>query len=58
VRVQPLGADRYRVDCERDLRAEIARQLAPSVDLIGIHFAAPSLNEVYNRYFEEQRDAA
>src|SRR5437868_4220524 len=25
VRVQPLGADRYRVDCQRDLRAEIAR---------------------------------
>jgi ABC-2 type transport system ATP-binding protein len=58
VRVQPLGADRYRVDCQRDLRAEIARELAPRVELIGIHFAAPSLNEVYNRYFEEQRHAA
>jgi len=58
VRVQPLGAERYRVDCQRDLRAEIARELAPRVELIGIHFAAPSLNEVYNRYFEEQRHAA
>lgn len=58
VRVQPLDGDRYRVDCQRDMRAEIARQLAPTVELIGIHFAAPSLTEVYNRYFEEQRHAA
>jgi ABC-2 type transport system ATP-binding protein len=58
VRVQALGGDRYRVDCQRDLRAEIARRLAAEVELLGIHFAAPSLNEVYNRYFEEARDAA
>ena len=58
VRVQPLGGERYRADCQRDLRAEIARQLAPSVELLGIQFAAPSLNEVYNRYFEEASHAA
>ncbi len=62
VRVQPLdgGPDnqRFRIDCQRDLRAEIARALAQEVELVGIHFAAPSLNEVYNRYFEEARDAA
>jgi ABC-2 type transport system ATP-binding protein len=58
VRVQALGGERYRVDCQRDLRAEIARRLAPEVELVGIHFAAPSLNEVYNRYFEEARHAA
>ena len=58
VRVQPLGADRYRVDCQRDLRAELARELAPVVELTGIQFAAPSLTEVYNRYFEDARDAA
>jgi ABC-2 type transport system ATP-binding protein len=58
VRVQLLGGDRYRVDCQRDLRAEIARRLAPELDLVGIDFAAPSLNEVYNRYFEEARHAA
>jgi ABC-2 type transport system ATP-binding protein len=58
VRVQPLGGDRYRVDCQRDLRAEIARELAPVVELTGIQFAAPSLTEVYNRYFEDARDAA
>ena len=52
------GSERYRVDCQRDLRAEIARHLAADVELIGIHFAAPSLNEVYTRYFEEARDAA
>jgi ABC-2 type transport system ATP-binding protein len=58
VRVQPLGGDRYRVDCQSDLRAELARHLAPACDLLGIYFAAPSLNEVYARYFEEVRDAA
>ena len=58
VRVQVLGPDLYRVDCERDLRAEIARRLAPSFDLLGIRFAEPSLNEVYTRYFDEVRDAA
>jgi ABC-2 type transport system ATP-binding protein len=57
VRVQPLGGDRYRVDCRSDLRADIARRLAPLADLVGLHFAAPSLNEVYARYFAEARDA-
>ena len=58
VRVQALGPDLYRVDCQSDLRAEIARRLAAEAELIGIRFAAPSLTEVYNRYFEEARDAA
>ena len=62
VRVQPLdpgpGGQRFRVDCRSDLRAEIARLLAPDSELLGIHFAMPSLNEVYNRYFDEARDAA
>jgi ABC-2 type transport system ATP-binding protein len=58
VRVQALGPDLYRVDCQRDLRAEIARVLAAEAELLGIRFAAPSLTEVYNRYFEEARDAA
>jgi ABC-2 type transport system ATP-binding protein len=58
VRVQGLGPELYRVDCERDLRPEIARRLAPSFDLLGIRFAEPSLNEVYTRYFNEIRDAA
>jgi ABC-2 type transport system ATP-binding protein len=57
VRVQPLGGDRYRVDGQRDLRAEIARHIASAAELTGIHFAAPSLNEVYARYFTEARDA-
>jgi ABC-2 type transport system ATP-binding protein len=58
VRVQPLGPDLYRVDCQRDMRAEIARRLGQSAELTGISFAAPSLTEVYNRYFEETRHAA
>jgi ABC-2 type transport system ATP-binding protein len=62
VRVQLLGSgpdsQRHRVDCQSDLRAEIARRLAAEYELIGIHFAAPSLNEVYTRYFEEARHAA
>ena len=58
VRVQALGPDLYRVDGDRDLRAEISRRLAQSCDLLGIRFAAPSLNEVYTRYFDEVRHAA
>jgi ABC-2 type transport system ATP-binding protein len=58
VRVQALGPDLYRADCARDLRPEIARELAPSGALLGLRFAAPSLNEVYARYFTEARDAA
>ena len=58
VRVQVLGPELYRVDCDRDLRPEIARLLAPSCELTGIRFAEPSLNEVYTRYFEELRRAA
>ena len=58
VRVQRLGPDLYRVDCRHDMRAEIARRLGQSAELTGISFAAPSLNEVYNRYFRETRDAA
>ena len=58
VRVQVLGPELYRVDCEGDLRAEIARLLAPKFELTGIRFAEPSLNEVYTRYFDEVRHAA
>jgi ABC-2 type transport system ATP-binding protein len=58
VRVQILGPELYRVDCERDLRPEIARLLAPTSELTGIRFAEPSLNEVYTRYFDEVRRAA
>jgi ABC-2 type transport system ATP-binding protein len=58
VRVQTLGPGLYRVDCERDLRPEIARTLAPAFDLVGIRIAEPSLAEVYTRYFDEARDAA
>jgi ABC-2 type transport system ATP-binding protein len=58
VRVQARGHDAWRLDCERDLRAELARRLAPAAELVGIQFAQPSLNEVYTRYFDEARDAA
>ena len=58
VRVQVMGPQLYRADCERDLRPEIARLLAPSSELAGIRFAEPSLNEVYTRYFDEARHAA
>jgi ABC-2 type transport system ATP-binding protein len=58
VRVQALEGDVYRVDCARDLRAEIANTLAPTATLLGLRFAQPSLNEVYTRYFAETPDAA
>jgi ABC-2 type transport system ATP-binding protein len=58
VRVHVLGPELYRVDCDRDLRSEIARELAPAFELLGIRFAEPSLTEVYSRYFDEVRHAA
>jgi ABC-2 type transport system ATP-binding protein len=58
VRVQVIGPQLYRVDCQHDLRSEIARALAPTCELTGIRFAEPSLNEVYTRYFDEVRHAA
>jgi ABC-2 type transport system ATP-binding protein len=62
VQVQRLDpapdGQRYRVACQSDMRAEIARLLAPEAELVGIHFAAPSLTEVYNRYFAEAGDGA
>jgi len=45
------------VDAQGGLRAEIARHLADKVELTGIHYATPSLNEVYARYFAEAEDA-
>jgi ABC-2 type transport system ATP-binding protein len=58
VRVEALGPDLYRTHCRSDMRAVLAREIAGAADLVGIRFAAPSLNEVYNRFFEEVRDAA
>ena len=58
VRVETLAPDLYRSHCQSDMRAELARRIAGSAELIGIRFAAPSLNEVYNRFFEEMRNAA
>ena len=58
VRVRPVGPDCYRLDCERDMRAELARQLAASGELLGISVAAPSLTEVYYRFFEGVRESA
>src|SRR5260221_2069584 len=53
VPVQPLGAglnsERFRVDCASDLRAEPARRPAAEAELIGRHFSAPNLNQVYTR---------
>jgi ABC-2 type transport system ATP-binding protein len=58
VRVRRVGPDLYRLDCERDVRAQLSRQLARSNELLGISVAAPSLTEVYYRFFEGVRDAA
>ena len=58
VRVEAAGPDLYRVSCQSDLRAELAHHLAGDAALLGLRFAAPSLDEVYNRYFTEARDAA
>jgi len=59
VRRAPTSTGFDNEDAESFEDAEQLRDTAtPEAELLGIRFAAPSLTEVYNRYFEEARDAA
>ncbi len=52
--VQPEGPGRWRVDAERDLRAELARAAVEAgARLTGLAHERPGLDEVYTRYFQE-----
>ncbi len=59
VRVSRDGEDRYRIEAERDLRAELSRAVIEAgAALLAMSLAEPSLDEVYRAYFDGARDAA
>jgi ABC-2 type transport system ATP-binding protein len=52
VRIERPG--RYRLDAQRDCRADVARLLVGrGVDLLSLTMVRPTLDEVYTRYFQE-----
>lgn len=52
-RVARTGGDTYRVEARVDCRAEIARRVVASGELVGLALERPGLDEVYARYFQE-----
>ncbi len=53
VRVARVDGDTYRVEARVDCRAEIARRVVASGELVGLALERPGLDEVYARYFQE-----
>ncbi|MCL6499251.1 MAG: ABC transporter ATP-binding protein [Firmicutes bacterium] len=53
VRVTRTDGDTYRVEARVDCRAEIARRVVASGDLLALSVDRPGLDEVYARYFQE-----
>lgn len=58
--VQSAGPGYFVVDAESDLRGAVTEAVgaADGGRLLGLGLRQPSLDEVYNRYFQEARDAA
>ena len=58
--VRSDGPGHYVVDAESDLRGAVTEAVgaADGGRLLGLGLRQPSLDEVYNRYFQEARDAA
>jgi ABC-2 type transport system ATP-binding protein len=52
-RVARTDGDTYRVEVRVDCRAEIARRVVASGELVGLALERPGLDEVYARYFQE-----
>jgi len=52
-RVARTDGDTYRVEARVDCRAEIARRVVASGELVGLALERPGLDEVYARYFQE-----
>ena len=58
-RVLPQGGELYLVFAERDVRGEIARQLASGgYQLLRLNNVEPNLDDIYRHYFEDARRAA
>jgi len=53
VRVTRTDGDTYRVEARVDCRAEIARRVVASGDLLALSVDRPGLDEVYARYFQQ-----
>jgi ABC-2 type transport system ATP-binding protein len=57
--LQPEGPGRWRIEADRDLRAQVARVVIESGGtLTGLALARLGLDDVYTRYFREVRHAA
>jgi ABC-2 type transport system ATP-binding protein len=53
VRVARTDGDTYRVEARVDCRAEIARRVVASGELLALSVERPGLDEVYARYFQQ-----
>ncbi|MDR7606087.1 MAG: ABC transporter ATP-binding protein [Armatimonadota bacterium] len=53
VRVTRTDGDTYRVEARVDCRAEIARRVVASGELMALSVDRPGLDEVYARYFQQ-----
>jgi len=53
VRVTRTDGDTYRVEARVDCRAEIARRVVASGELLALSVDRPGLDEVYARYFQQ-----
>ena len=53
VRVARTDGDTYRVEARVDCRAEIARRVVASGELLALSVKRPGLDEVYARYFQQ-----
>jgi ABC-type multidrug transport system, ATPase component len=54
-RVEPAGEDAYRLRADRDVRAAVARAVVSAGgELLGLSPETPSLDAIYNRYFQDQ----
>jgi ABC-2 type transport system ATP-binding protein len=53
VRVARTDGDTYRVEARVDCRAEIARRVVASGELLALSVDRPGLDEVYARYFQQ-----
>lgn len=58
-RITKLAESRWRVDASRDVRAEVARRTVETgASLVSLSSGTATLDDVYARYFEGQKNAA
>jgi ABC-2 type transport system ATP-binding protein len=53
------GVNRYRIAADSDVRAAVAERLVSrGIPILRLNVIEPSLDEIYARYFQNQRAAA